>query len=52
MIRMEIGFITPIFCLLAALFVVETCSRTNSTLRYFSSSRLAIEQNLGILKPI
>jgi hypothetical protein len=36
----------------AALFVVETCSRTARTLRYFSFSRLALEQDLNVFKPV
>jgi hypothetical protein len=34
---------------MAAFFVVEKCSRTKSTLRVFSSSSLAIGQNLEFL---
>jgi hypothetical protein len=34
---------------MAALLVVENGSRTKSTLRLFSSSRLALNQNLNVL---
>ena len=34
---------------MAALLVVEKCSRTNNTLRPFSFSRLALKQNLNVL---
>jgi hypothetical protein len=37
---------------MAALLVGEKCSRTSCTLRLFSNSRLALDQNLAILKPI
>jgi hypothetical protein len=32
--------------------VIENCSATESTLRIFSSSSLAIEHDLKILKPV
>ncbi len=34
---------------MAALFVGEKCSCTLSTLRFFTSSRLALEQNFSFL---
>jgi hypothetical protein len=43
---------TFISCPLAALLVGEMCSRTKSTLRYFSSARLASEQDLKVLEPV
>jgi len=39
-----------IFCPRAALLVGEKCSCTPSTLRFFTSSRLALEQNLEFCK--
>lgn len=35
---------------MAALLIGEKCSCTSSTLRFFTSSRLALEQNLEFCK--
>jgi len=43
-------FAKLIFCPMAALIVGEKCSCTQSTLRFFTSSRLALEQNLEFCK--
>jgi len=40
----------PVFCPMAALPVGKKCSCTLSTLRFFTSARLALEQNLEFCK--
>jgi hypothetical protein len=48
----QIGFLSAIFCPIAALSPKLKCSRTSCMLRFQFARRPAIEQNLALRKPI